>query len=267
MTNFSSGPQSGNEVQEESFLSVVIPAYNEAARIGDTVSGVVSYLADRWKRWELLVVDDGSEDATAEVVRRLFPEEKRIRVIVNSANTGKGYAVRTGMLAAAGELILFSDADLSAPIEELEKLFLSLGEGCDISIGSRALRRELIMVRQSAARELAGLAFNVALRYITGLTFRDTQCGFKLFRREAARRVFSAQQIWTFGFDAEILYLAKKYRFQTVEVPVRWAHSEGSKVHVLRDGITMVLDLLKIRWNDLLGKYAEPAKTINTANS
>ena len=243
---------------EDLHLSVVIPAYNESARIGATVERVVAYLTERWTRWELVVVDDGSSDGTAAVVRNMFPGETRVRVIVNSPNHGKGYAVRTGMLAAEGELILFSDADLSAPIEELEQLLPALTASFHVAIGSRALRRELIEVRQSALRELAGQTFNLALRGITGLRFRDTQCGFKLFRREAARAIFSRQRIHEFGFDPEALFLAKKFGFAAIEIPVRWAHNEGSKVRVLRDGVKMVLDLLRIRWNDLTGKYAQP---------
>ena len=192
-------------------LSVVIPAYNEVARIGATVERVLAYLTGRWKHWEVLVVDDGSRDGTAALVKQLRPDETRLRVIAYSPNRGKGYAVRTGVLAA---------------------------------------------VRQSPLRELAGQSFNLALRVATGLRFRDTQCGFKLFRREMVQQVFQRQRIFTFGFDPEILFLAKKFGFRAIEVPVRWAHSEGSKVRVLRDGLNMVLDLLRIRWNDLTGKYS-----------
>jgi glycosyltransferase involved in cell wall biosynthesis len=235
---------------------VVIPAFNEAARIGATVSRVVEYLQSRRSDWELLVVDDGSCDGTADLVRSLHPGEPRVRVIYNSPNRGKGYAVRTGMLAAQCDLVLFSDADLSAPIEEVEKLLPAMNDGYDVAIGSRALRRELIAVRQSRLRELAGQSFNLILQLITGLAFKDTQCGFKLFRREAARQVFAQQRIHAFGFDPEVLFLAGKFGYRTREVPVRWAHSEGSKVRVLRDGIRMVRDLLLIRWNDLTGKYS-----------
>lgn len=237
-------------------LSVVIPAYNEAARIGATVERVLNYLDAHWPNWELIVVDDGSNDGTAELVRRIRPEDPRLRVVSYSQNRGKGHAVRTGMLAARGELVLFSDADLSAPIEEVEKLAPPLREGAHVAIGSRALRRELIEVRQSRLRELAGQSFNLALRLITGLDFRDTQCGFKLFRREAVKPVFERQRIFTFGFDPEVLFLARKFGFRIQEVPVRWAHSEGSKVRVLRDGLNMLVDLLRIRWNDLTGKYS-----------
>jgi dolichyl-phosphate beta-glucosyltransferase len=264
MTTASLASQSAIELHENLFLSVVIPAFNEAQRIGDTVDQVISYLDSRWKRWELIIVDDGSGDGTASVVRNRFPQLTRIRLIVNSKNCGKGYAVRTGMLAAEGDLILFSDADLSAPIQELENLLLPVRQGYHVAIGSRALRRELIMARQSRWRESAGLAFNFALQFITGLKFHDTQCGFKLFRREAARKVFARQQVWSFGFDAEILYLAKKYGFRSIEVPVRWAHSDGSKVHVLRDGLTMVCDLFRIRLNDLAGRYSDSAGTVDT---
>jgi dolichyl-phosphate beta-glucosyltransferase len=258
MTSQSTTPEITKRPQEDLFLSVVIPAYNESARIGATLDRVVSYLNLEWRRWELIVVDDGSEDGTADLVRNFLPGDQRIRALAYSPNRGKGFAVRTGMLAAEGDLILFSDADLSAPIEELDKLLPPLATGYQISIGSRALRRELIEVRQSALREYAGQCFNLALRMITGLKFRDTQCGFKLFHRDAAITVFSRQHIHSFGFDPEVLYLAKKIGYETLEVPVRWAHNEGSKVRVLGDGIKMVLDLLKIRLNDLAGKYSQP---------
>jgi dolichyl-phosphate beta-glucosyltransferase len=256
MSNHTVTDQPPTAPRKELYLSVVIPAYNEAARIGATVQRVVDYLHANWARWELIVVDDGSRDGTAELVRGLLPGESRLRVLAYSPNRGKGYAVRAGMLEAQGDLILFSDADLSAPIEELEKLLPPVLGDYDIAIGSRALRRELIAVRQSVWRELAGQSFNLALRCITGLAFRDTQCGFKLFRRAAAREVFPRQRIFRFGFDPEILFLAGKAGLRTIEVPVRWAHSEGSKVHVLRDGIRMVMDLLCVRWNSLTGKYS-----------
>ncbi|MSO20334.1 MAG: glycosyltransferase family 2 protein [Acidobacteria bacterium] len=245
---------------QDIFLSVVIPAYNEAERIGATVCRVVEFLGRRVDRWEMVVVDDGSTDGTAQLVRNLFPSEHRLRVLQLSPNHGKGHAVRVGMLAAEGDLILFSDADLSAPIEEVERLLPAVLDstvgGYDVAFGSRALKREWIEVHQSMRRELAGKCFNLALRVLTGLNYRDTQCGFKLFRRAAARAIFSRQQIIGFGFDPEVLFLARKLGLRAIEVPVRWAHNEGSKVRVLRDGIRMVVDLLRIRGNDLTGKYA-----------
>lgn len=249
-----------SEAQERLCLSVVIPAYNESSRISATIGRVLEYLDTRWKRWEVVIVDDGSSDGTATLVKSLRPADTRLRVISYLPNRGKGFAVRTGMLAAQGDLVLFSDADLSAPIEEVEKLIPPLLGDYQLAIGSRALRRELIEVRQSRMRELAGQSFNLALRVITGLNFHDTQCGFKLFRREAVKPVFERQLINSFGFDPEILFLAAKYGFRTCEVPVRWAHTAGSKVRVLRDGLGMVADLLRIRCNELTGKY--PARSL-----
>jgi glycosyltransferase involved in cell wall biosynthesis len=241
-------------------VSVVIPVYNESARISRTLSEVLDYLRSRSQRWELIVVDDGSTDGTAELVRRLCGDRPETRVISYPSNRGKGYAVRQGMLAARGEYVLFTDADLSAPIAEAARLLEPLERGYDVVIGSRALKREWIEVHQSPFRETAGKLFNLFLRAATGLSFQDTQCGFKAFRRAAAQRIFPLQSIDGFGFDPEILYLARKLGHRTLEVPVHWAHSEGSKVSPLRDGMRMGWDLLKIRWNDLCGKYSVATK-------
>jgi glycosyltransferase involved in cell wall biosynthesis len=178
-----------------------------------------------------------------------------VRLVSNGENRGKGYSVRHGMLAARGRLALFTDADLSSPIEEIEKLLAALAAGNDIAIGSRALDRSLISVHQSRHRELAGMVFNGFVRVITGLPFHDTQCGFKIFRREPSRIIFEQQRIERFGFDPEILFLAKRHGLRTAEVPVRWAHDAGTKVQVLRDSVMMFCDLLVIRWNWLLRRY------------
>lgn len=246
------------ESRQRLCLSVVVPAFNEAERIGASVTRILQYLAEKWERWELIVVDDGSRDGTAATVRRVRPDEPRLRVLSYQPNRGKGHAVRQGMLAAGGDLVLFSDADLSAPIEEVEQLIPAVLGDYHVAIGSRALRRELIAVRQSRWRELAGQSFNLALRLLIGLGFRDTQCGFKLFRREVVQAVFGPQRIRSFGFDPEVLFLARKYGYRTAEIPVRWAHSEGSKVRVLRDGVKMLLDLARVRMNDLAGRYPKP---------
>lgn len=237
-------------------LSVVIPVYNESGRISRSLAEVVEYLRTRPEPCELILVDDGSTDGTADLVRELSRDLPSAQIISYPSNRGKGYAVRLGMLAAQGEFLLFSDADLSAPIAETKRLLDQLQEGYDVVIGSRALNRKWIEVRQSRFRETAGKLFNLFLRVITGLPFQDTQCGFKAFRRAAAQRIFPLQTINRFGFDAEILYLARKLGYRMLEVPVHWAHSEGSKVHMLRDGTKMALDLCRIRWNDLCGKYS-----------
>jgi dolichyl-phosphate beta-glucosyltransferase len=238
-------------------LSIVIPAYNEERRLPGTLTAIQQYLQNSpWPGAEIVVVDDGSRDGTAQIARKLSEANPSIRVLENSGNRGKGYSVRRGMLEARREWILFSDADLSTPIEELEKLRQAvLAKDAAIAIGSRALDRSLIEVHQSVLRENAGRVFNLVMRVLTGLPFWDTQCGFKLFRRDAAQQVFRRQTIERFGFDAEVLYVAKKLGYKTVEVPVRWAHAEGTKVSMFRDSLDMMLDLFLIRSNDLRGRY------------
>ena len=243
------------------YLSVVIPVYNESARIPHTLPQVIQYLRGRPERCELIVVDDGSTDDTAERVRELCRDVADARLVsCPPPNRGKGRAVRTGMLEARGEFVLFSDADLSAPISEAQRLLQPMQDGYDVVIGSRALKREWIEVHQSVLRETAGKLFNLFLRAVTGLTFQDTQCGFKVFRREAAQRIFPRQTINGFGFDPEVLFLARKFGYRTLEVPVHWAHSEGTKVRLLRDGMRMAADLVRIRWNELRGRYASSEK-------
>jgi dolichyl-phosphate beta-glucosyltransferase len=242
------------------FLSVVVPAYNEGSRLPATLDRVAAYLGRRGEDSEILVVNDGSQDGTAEVARR-FAETHAlprlsIRLLDNPGNRGKGYSVRHGMLEAGGDWALFSDADLSSPIEEFEKLLAAAESGgYDVAIGSRALDRSLIGVHQSVFRENAGRIFNAFMRILTGLPFKDTQCGFKLFRRTAARAIFGRQRLERFGFDVELLYLARKLGFRAVEVPVRWNHSEATRVRMLRDSLDMFLDLWRVRSNDWKGLY------------
>jgi len=184
------------------------------------------------------------------------PEHPELRLVLNGKNYGKGYSVRHGMIEARGEIALFSDADLSTPIEEADKLLAALREGgYDAAIGSRAVDRSLIEVHQSAIREQAGIFFNRMVRWITGIEFSDTQCGFKAFRRERARIIFEQQRIESFGFDPEILFLAKRNGLRVAEIPVRWSHDSASKVNVAADGIRMFLELLLIRWNAVRGRY------------
>jgi dolichyl-phosphate beta-glucosyltransferase len=238
-------------------LSIVVPAFNEEQRLAKSLQSIRAYLKSRSLRAEVLVIDDGSTDATAKVVevsRTGFPE---LRLISNGRNHGKGFSVRHGMLEARGEIALFTDADLSTPIEEADKLLAVLRDGAyDGAIGSRALDRSLIEVHQPAFRERAGMIFNHIVRRIIGLPFQDTQCGFKAFRREKARVIFQQQRTEGFGFDPEILLLAQQKGLRIAEVPVRWAHNPATKVNLFGDGLRMFLELLAIRWNALMGRYS-----------
>ena len=216
-------------------LSIIIPAYNEEGRLSRTLARIREYFTGRRvpsgiapnisvDQLEILIVDDGSKDGTARIAEEWAREMPFVRLVSNGENRGKGYRVR-------------------------------LAAGNDIAIGSRALDRSLISVHQSRHRELAGMVFNGFVRVITGLPFHDTQCGFKIFRREPSRIIFEQQRIERFGFDPEILFLAKRHGLRTAEVPVRWAHDAGTKVQVLRDSVMMFCDLLVIRWNWLLRRY------------
>ena len=236
-------------------LSIVLPAYNEAARIGGSLDKITEYAQQHAWNVEVIVVNDGSSDNTAEIVRQYATRYSWLRSIDNPGNRGKGYSVRNGMLHARGDILLFSDADLSSPIEEADKLIAALQAGADVAIGSRWVRKELQVVPQPLRRQILGRMFNLALRVVLGLNFKDTQCGFKAFRRSAAELVFTQQQVETWGFDPELLYLAKKAGLRIVEVPVYWAHSEGTRLHPLRDGIRMFAQLFQIRWNAITGKY------------
>lgn len=240
-------------------LSVVIPAYNEETRLPHSLERIQDYLDRAHPLSEVIIVDDGSTDRTANLVQSLQQKAPRLRLVRNEGNRGKGYSVRAGMLAARGEVTLFTDADLSAPIEEVEKLLGAL-RSADIAIGSRALDRSLIRVHESRSRELAGILFNRMVRIAAGLPFKDTQCGFKAFRTDRARAVFEQQTIEGFGFDPEILFLAKRHGLRTVEVPVVWAHDPRTKVHMTRDSLQMFAALWRIRWNAFRGRYRHRAQ-------
>lgn len=236
--------------------SIIIPAYNESRRLSATLDSVLQYVSSEGWDAEIIVVNDGSRDGTVALVRNYAKKHSCVRLIENPGNRGKGYSVRNGMLNASGELLLFTDADLSAPIEEAPSLFSAITFGADIAIGSRWLRPELQTQRQSLLRQFYGRAFNLALRLILGLNFKDTQCGFKAFTRSAARTIFPQQQIERWGFDPELLYLARKSQLNVVEVGVVWAHAEGTRISPLRDGLRMFAEVLTIRWNALTGKYS-----------
>jgi dolichyl-phosphate beta-glucosyltransferase len=234
-------------------LSIVIPAYNEQQRLPATLDRIVAYAPrSPVPVEEILVVDDGSRDGTAAVVQ---DRGGMVRLLSNPGNRGKGYAVRHGMLAAQGDWILSTDADLSAPIEELEKLIAAARrENAVVSIGSRAIDRRLVKVHQPMMRELSGRVFNVVMRVVTGLPFRDTQCGFKLFRKDAARNIFSRQIEEGFSFDVEDLLIAQKLCLRSIEVPVEWSNVEGTKVS-LAQGMKSFADLVRIRSRAVRGSY------------
>src|SRR6266403_1923671 len=235
-------------------LSIVIPSFNEEMRLPATLARIASYIKASGRKTEVIVVDDGSSDGTARVAESFRGKIEDIRVVPNGQNRGKGYSVRRGSLEARGEIVLFTDADLSAPIEEADKLLAELG-GYDLAIGSRAVNRGLIEVHESMFREFAGIIFNRIVRVILRLPFVDTQCGFKAFRREKCQIIFEQQTIERFGFDPELLYLARHHGLRTVEVAVRWAHSPATKVNMWRDSVQMFLDVVIIRWNALRGRY------------
>jgi dolichyl-phosphate beta-glucosyltransferase len=252
----------------EPTYSIVIPAYNESARLGATLEKVLAHVRAQGWDAEVIVVNDGSRDNTADIVRAFSAKNPMLRLLENPGNRGKGYSVRNGMLKARGRVVLFSDADLSSPIEEAPKLFEALEEGADIAIGSRWLRAETQTQRQPLHRQLFGRIFNLALRLTLGLKFKDTQCGFKAFKQPAVQAIFPLQKIERWGFDPEILFLARKLKFKVREVSVAWAHREGTSINPLVDGSRMVMEMLRIRWYDLTGKYGgappltQPAKPI-----
>jgi dolichyl-phosphate beta-glucosyltransferase len=237
--------------------SIVIPAYNESARILPTLESVVSCVRERGWSAEVIVVDDGSRDRTAEIVRQFAASNLEVRLIKNPMNRGKGYSVRNGILQALGEVVMFTDADLSAPIEEAEGLFDAIASGADIAIGSRWLERTRQTIRQPLYRQLFGRCFNGVTRLIMGLSFADTQCGFKAFTRSAAQTVFQLQTIERWGFDPEILFIALKRSYRVTEVPVSWAHDERTRMSYLKDGMRMLEDVAIVRWNALLGRYGK----------
>ena len=222
-----------------------------------TLRSILDYFAARdWASWEIVIVNDGSSDNTLAVAERFHKEHPAIRVLENPGNRGKGYSVRHGMLEAQGEWILFTDSDLSAPIGEMDKLIAEARkQNAQVAIGSRAVNRKLIVVHQSWFRETAGRIFNLLMRTVTGLPFADTQCGFKLFERRAAKEVFRRQRIERWGFDAEALFIARTLGSKAIEIPVRWSHSDGTKVSMFRDSLNMFVDLFRIRRNQVQGLY------------
>ncbi len=241
--------------------SIVIPAYNESSRLRPTLDKLLAYVHQQNWDAEILVVNDGSKDDTAELVREYNQLHPEIVLVENPGNRGKGYSVRNGMLHSRGDICLFTDADLSAPIEEAGKLLSAINKGADVSIGSRWLNADLQTERQPLYRQAFGRIYNMVLRIVLGLKFVDTQCGFKAFRRSAVHRIFPLQKIERWGFDPEILFLAHRAGLRVDEVPVVWAHSEGTRLNPLRDGIKMFGEVLRIRWYALIGGYNQNVMT------
>jgi len=235
--------------------SIVIPAYNESARIGNALKEVLRTLDE--KRWnaEVLVVNDGSTDNTASIVAGFAAKDPRVRLIQNPTNRGKGYSVRNGLLHGSGNIVMFTDADLSSPMAEAERLFAAIRDGADVAIGSRWLERSRQTIHQPLYRQIFGRCFNFVTRMVMRLPFADTQCGFKAFTRSAAQTIFQLQRIERWGFDPEILFIALKRGYRIREVPVTWGHDERSRISYLRDGIKMLEELVYVRWNSLVGVY------------
>ena len=235
--------------------SIVIPAYNERARIGKTLTEVLRVVQERDWQAEILVVNDGSTDDTAEIVQAFASTHSNLRLIENPGNRGKGYSVRNGMLQAAGSIVMFTDADLSSPMDEAERLFAAIREGVDVAIGSRWLDRGRQTIHQPLYRQFFGRCFNAVTRLVMALPFADTQCGFKAFTHASAQTIFQLQRIERWGFDPEILFIALKRGYKVREVPVTWGHDERSRISYLKDGIKMLEEMVYIRWNALVGVY------------
>lgn len=236
-------------------LSVIIPAFNEESRLPHYLERVIRYLDDRGEGYEVIVVDDGSRDATSRVVASLAGNNPRLSLIRLSENSGKGHAVKTGMLAARGRLRLFADADGATPIEELERLRGAIEGGADVAIASRALKDKDRTVHDRLHRKFMGTVFNLIVRALAVKGVHDTQCGFKLFTQEAAAALFPLQRIADFGFDVELLFVARKRGFRIAEVPVNWSDVAGTKVSLFKDSLRMLTDVIRVRLNDARGAY------------
>lgn len=237
------------------YLSVIIPAYNEESRLISTLSRIDEYLREEPYGYELIVVSDGSQDGTARVALDWRPDGCPLEVIDRKENRGKGYSVREGTALAKGEYILFSDADLSTPIEEVEKFLPLLREGTDIVIGSRSLRDSEVVVHQPFYREMMGRVFNELVQFLAVKGIIDTQCGFKSFSRNAVEKIFPRCLIEGFAFDVEILFLARKLGLSIKEIPVRWFNAPGSSVNPVRDSLAMLKEICQIRLHEWTGKY------------
>jgi dolichyl-phosphate beta-glucosyltransferase len=237
-------------------LSVVVPAFNEEKRIEQPLDGVVQYLRSHFDQWELIYSDDGSTDKTREKLQKLQEIYPEIKIVGTPKNRGKGSAVREGMMAATGDIILFSDTDFSTPIEETEKLLGYLQNGYDIAIGSRGLADSNVEVHQAWPREMMGKIFNAFLRSLLPLEFMDTQCGFKMFNRKAANVILPRMHLDGFAFDVEMLIIAQVKRLRIAEVPVVWKNVLDSRVHPVRNSMEMIRDVLKVRHRLAMNLYS-----------
>jgi glycosyltransferase involved in cell wall biosynthesis len=251
------GTERSHDTMAHPRLSIVIPAYNECMRIEGTLARVLECVNARQWDAEILVVDDGSSDDTVAIVQRWMSRHPRLHLVKNPGNRGKGYSVRNGLLQSAGDIAMFTDADLSAPIEEAERLLDAIDAGADVAIGSRWLDKQKQTVHQPLYRRFFGRCFNWVTRKVIGLPFKDTQCGFKAFRRDAAQTIFRLQTIERWGFDPEILFIARKLKYTIVEVPVTWGHDARSRISYLKDGMKMLEEMAEIRTNSLRGRYDE----------
>jgi dolichyl-phosphate beta-glucosyltransferase len=232
------------------YLSIVIPAYNEEGRIGTSLTEIYSFLKKRNYDFEIIVVDDGSKDKTLNLLSEYSQNIPNLIVLKNESNQGKGFSVKKGVLNSKGDIILYTDADLSTPIGELDKLIYWLDEGYPISIGSRDLPESQVNRHQAWYRELMGKIFNRIIRLILNLDYHDTQCGFKCFRNDAALEIFKGLRLCGFSFDVEMLFIAKHRGIKVKEVPIRWHNSPESKVKIVRDSSKMLWDILKLRFNN-----------------
>ena len=242
-------------ISEKVFLSIVIPAYNEEKRIPRTCERIISYLDNAGYSAEVIIVDDGSTDRTVDVSVDILSTGVPVLVTGNAVNQGKGSAIRKGMLAARGEYVLFMDADMSTPIEELARLLPEMRKGYDIVIGSRKIPGADITVHQPRFREFLGKMFSLFSRIMTVWSINDFTCGFKCFRKSCVHDIFSRQKLDGWGYDTEILYIAHRLGLNIKEVPVHWCDSAETKVRLWRDVVLSATDLVRIRVNSFLGKY------------